>query len=102
MEAPSLTGAQRTALRGHGQALKPALHLGKAGLTPEFRAELERQLNALELVKLRLHGSDRTERAALLDEVAAASRCAIAGTVGQTALLYRPQPDPARRVITFS
>jgi RNA-binding protein len=102
MEAPSLTGAQRTALRGHGQTLKPALHLGKAGLTPEFRAELERQLDALELVKLRLHGSDRTERAALLEEVAAAGRCAIAGTVGQTALLYRQQPDPARRVITFS
>ena len=48
-----LTGAQKTFLRGLGQRLDPVLKLGKGGLTPTFYAELQKQLRAHELVKLR-------------------------------------------------
>jgi RNA-binding protein len=98
----ALSNAQRARLRGLGQTLPDRVHLGRAGLTKEFLAELDRQLERDELVKLRFHGFERSERAELLTRVAQAGCCEAVGAVGQTALLYRQQPDPTRRVITFA
>lgn len=94
-----LTGAQKTFLRGIGQTLEPALKVGKGGLTPEFFKELQNHLNTRELVKVRFLGADRHERAELLARLADEGRCVVAGAVGATALLYRQNPDPARRGI---
>lgn len=94
-----LTGAQRSFLRGRGQTLAPALHLGKGGLTPAFFAELQKHLRAAELVKLRFLGADRHERAALCDQIADEGRCLCVGAVGHTALFYRQNPVPAERTV---
>ena len=96
-----LTGAQRTYLRGLGQTLAPALKLGKGGLTPTFFAELQKQLRAHELVKLRFLGADRKERATLCTQIADEGRCLCVGAVGHTALFYRQHPEPAARSITL-
>ncbi|OAM89380.1 YhbY family RNA-binding protein [Termitidicoccus mucosus] len=88
-----LTGAEKTRLRGMGQLLAPALKLGKAGLTPAFLGELQRALDAQALVKLRFLGTDRRERAALCGQIAAEGRCACVGSVGATALFYRPKKE---------
>ena len=96
-----LTGAQKTYLRGLGQRLEPSLKVGKSGLTPEFYKELQRCLNAGELVKLRFLGADREERSTLCDQIADEGRCVCVGAVGHTALFYRQQPDPARRTLTL-
>jgi len=96
-----LTGAQKTYLRGLGQRLEPSLKVGKAGLTPEFFKELQRCLNAAELVKLRFLGADRDERATLCDQIADEGRCVCVGAVGHTALFYRQQPDAAKRQISL-
>ncbi len=98
----SLTGAQKTFLRGLGQQLEPALKLGKGGLTPAFFTELQRQLRAHELVKLRFLGADRDERAALCTQIADEGRCVLVGAVGHTALFYRQHPEPAERRIKLS
>ncbi len=95
-----LTGAQKTHLRSLGQRLEPSLKVGKAGLTPEFFKELQRHLNATELVKLRFLGADRTERATLCDQIADEGRCVCVGAVGHTALFYRQQPDVSKRRVT--
>jgi len=97
----SLTGAQRTYLRGLGQTLAPALKLGKGGLTPTFFAELQKQLRAHELVKLRFLGADRDERAAYCTQIADEGRCLCVGAVGHTALFYREHPEPAARSVTL-
>ena len=94
-----LTGSQKTHLRGLGQRLDPALKLGKSGLTPEFFTELQRLLNAHELIKLRFLGQDRDDRAKLCEQIADEGRCVCVGAVGHTALFYRQQPDVARRLI---
>lgn len=96
-----LTGAQRTYLRGLGQTLAPALKLGKGGLTPTFFAELQKQLRAHELVKLRFLGADREERATLCTQIADEGLCLCVGAVGHTALFYRQNPEPAARSITL-
>ena len=94
-----LTGAQKTHLRGLGQRLAPALKLGKGGLTPAFFTELQKQLRAHELVKLRFLGAEREERAAFCAQIADEGRCVWVGSVGHTALFYRQHPEPAARKI---
>ena len=94
-----LTGAQKAFLRGQGQTLEPALKLGKGGLTPAFFAELQKQLRAHELVKLRFLGTEREERTKLSAQIADEGRCLCIGAVGHTALFYRRNPDPAERCI---
>lgn len=101
MDEPTFTGGQKARLRGLGQQLEASLKLGKAGLTPAFFEELQRQLGARELVKLRFLGLDREERAALCARIAGESRCVWVGAVGHTALFYRTNPDPALRRITL-
>lgn len=96
-----LTGAQRTYLRGLGQTLAPALKLGKGGLTPTFFKELQKQLQAHELLKLRFLGAERDERAAFCTQIADEGRCLCIGAVGHTALFYRQHPEPAARSITL-
>lgn len=96
-----LTGAQKSFLRGLGQTLEPALKLGRGGLTPEFLAELQKQLRARELVKLRFVDADRHERAALCEQIADEGRCVCVGAVGHTALFYRQHPEPAERRVAL-
>ena len=94
-----LTGAQRSHLRGLGQSLEPALKVGRAGLTPEFFAELQKLLRAHELVKLRFLGAERDERAELCTRIADEGRCLCISAVGHTALFYRQHPEPAERSV---
>ena len=94
-----LTSAQKAHLRGLGQTLEPALKLGKGGFTPEFQAELQKYLRTHELVKLRLLGAERDERAALCAQIADEGRCVFVGAIGHTALFFRQHPEPAQRKI---
>ena len=94
-----LTGSQKTYLRGLGQRLEPALKVGRAGATPTFFKELQLILNSRELIKLRFLGADRDERAVLCTKIADEGRCVCVGAVGHTALFFRRQTDPQRRVI---
>jgi RNA-binding protein len=96
-----LTGAQRSYLRGLGQRLDAALKLGREGLTPGAAAELDRLLQAHELVKIRFLNADRDERAAAQERIATELRCACVGAVGHTALFYRANPSRGDARIAF-
>ncbi len=100
MENLSLTGAQKTRLRGLGQTLEATIRVGKAGFTPVQQRELSRLLEARELVKLRFEGADRHERAALITLIETEVSAVCVGAVGHTALFFRQNSDPARRVVT--
>jgi RNA-binding protein len=101
MENVSLTGAQKTRLRGLGQTLEAALKIGKAGLTPALRRELARLLEARELVKVRFEGADRHERAALIERIETEVAAPCVGAVGHTALFFRQNADPEKRVVAL-
>lgn len=94
-----LTGAQKRHLRGLGQQLNASLHLGKDGLTANFMTELQTALRHHELVKIRLHGIERSERDALCAKLADEGRCVWIASVGHTALFYRQQPDETKRSV---
>jgi RNA-binding protein len=90
MSLPSLSGAQKTKLRGLGQNLADSIRLGQDGLTPPLMVELNRQLDTRELVKLRFTGGqDRHVRVALCEQIAQTASCLCLGTVGHTALFWR-------------
>jgi RNA-binding protein len=96
-----LTGAQKKHLRSLGQQLDPVLKLGKGGLTPAFLSELQIQLRAHELIKLRFLGLERAERDSLCATIADEGRCLCVAIVGHTALFYRQQTDPSKRSVTL-
>lgn len=90
MSLPSLTGAEKTKLRGRGQTLADSIRLGQEGVTPTFLTELNRQLDTRGLVKLRFTGGqDRHVRATLCEQMATEAPCVCLGTVGHTALFWR-------------
>jgi RNA-binding protein len=96
MDKIVLTGAQKSRLRGLGQRMEPSVKVGKDGLTPAIIGEVQRQLGAHELVKLRYVGSPREERAAMSVTLSEATGSAFVGSVGQTALFFTPAPSSAR------
>ena len=94
--ATTLTGRQKSHLRGLGQRLEASVKVGKEGATPALLAEFRRHLGAEELVKVRFLGAERDERAALCGQLEKEGRCLCVGAVGHTALFYLQNPDPSR------
>lgn len=92
----SLDNNTRKLLRRIGHALSPVVTLGDKGLSESVAAELERALADHELVKIRITGSDRERRQALVREVLAATGAAQVQAIGHVVLLYRKaeKPDP--------
>lgn len=98
MAVPQLSGRQRRFLRAQAHDLRAAVQLGRVGLSPPALDEIERALDAHELVKVRL-AAGREERPALVRELEESLGCAPVGVVGQVAILYRPHSDPEQRRI---
>jgi RNA-binding protein len=91
-----LTGKQRRWLRGQAHALKPVVQLGGKGLTDTVVAEVDRSLDAHELIKVRLVG-ERDEREAVAADLADRVEADAVGLTGKIAILYRPHPEPEKR-----
>ncbi len=97
MTAAAITASQRRQLRARAHPLSPLVQVGRGGVSDAFVAELDRALEAHELVKIRLRG-EREDRAAQLSDVTARLDCLVVGTVGGVAILYRESEDGAGKV----
>lgn len=84
-----LSSFQKRYLRGLAHALHPVVMLGQKGVTPGVLGELGIALDHHELVKVKLSGGDREERAAQLDALCQPSGAEIVQTIGHTATLWR-------------
>ncbi len=86
----------RRALRGAGHHLSPVVQVGKDGVTDAVLRQLDEQLLAHELVKVKVgteSPEDRFEIAGRLGEAAGAK---IAQILGRTVLVYRKHPEKPR------
>ena len=99
-----LTPAERQALKGRAHGLRPVVLVGAGGLTPPVVAEVDRALQAHELIKIRVMGEDREAREGLLGQVCAAADATPVQHIGKILVIYREQPEkpvpkapPARR-----
>ncbi|MDE2271933.1 MAG: ribosome assembly RNA-binding protein YhbY [Xanthomonadaceae bacterium] len=89
----ALTSSQIRYLRGLAHPLKPVVMLGGKGVTAGVLKELDQALDDHELIKVRLSGGDRTERANELDRLIGSSHAETVQTIGHIAVLYRRNHD---------
>ena len=87
-----LTSTQRLSLRARAQALQPVVSVGGNGLTPAVVNEIDRSLKAHELIKIRTHGIERTQRELLMGEICATLDCAPVQRIGNLLVVFRERP----------
>jgi len=95
-----LTGARRKHLRGVAHGYKPLVQIGKEGLTDNVLRTIDEAITAHELIKVKMTG-DRDEREQLTPIIEDRLGCECVGSIGRIAILYRENPDPEKRRITF-
>ena len=85
----------RSELRAAAHSLKPVIQIGDKGLSDAVLAEIERALSAHGLIKIRVAGEDRVERAAIQGRICDALGCAPVHHLGKILTVYRPtKADP--------
>jgi len=88
-----LTPAKRRALRAEAHHLDPVVSIGNQGLTPAVLHEIDVNLLAHELVKLKVHSDDREAREQLVARVCDALDAAPVQHVGKVLILYRERKE---------
>jgi RNA-binding protein len=85
----TLTGKQRRHLRALGQPLTATLHVGHEGVSDAVVQQADVQLEAHELIKVRVGDSAPEDRHATAEALARRTGAHVAQVIGRTALLYR-------------
>ncbi|GAB3243334.1 YhbY family RNA-binding protein [Chitinimonas naiadis] len=88
-----LTRDERLYLRAQAHGLNPVVMIGNNGLSDSVLREIALNLDAHELIKVRVQGDDREQRIGWLDEICAALGCAAVQHIGKLLVLYRPTQD---------
>jgi RNA-binding protein len=88
-----LTPEQRRHLRAAAHHLHPLVTIAGKGLSESVLKEIDRTLNAHELIKVKLQGVEREEREALLNEICGQIECAPVQHIGNILVLWREKPE---------
>lgn len=86
-----MTGKQRRFLRGLGHDLNALVLVGQKGISDGLIENLNEQLLAHELVKVKVHDPDGIDDIAR--ELASGTSSSLVQWIGKTLLFYRPHPD---------
>ena len=90
---PELSGKQRAHLRSLAQTMQPIFQVGKGGITGEIFYQIDRALEARELIKVNvLENCAYTAREAA-EEIARATNATVVTVVGRRFVLYRPSEE---------
>jgi putative YhbY family RNA-binding protein len=92
----SLTPPERRALRAKAHHLHPVVSVGQHGLTAAVLHEIDVNLIAHELVKVRVFNDDRVAREALMASICAELDAAAVQHIGKLLVVWRPSPDRER------
>jgi len=93
-----LNNKQISHLKGLGQLLEPVVRVGNAGLSDALIASLNQALDDHELVKVKFSAL-KEQKKLLSPQLAELSHSRLIMRVGNVAVLYRQQADPAKRKI---
>jgi RNA-binding protein len=95
-----LKGFEKKYLRGLAHDLKPVVLIGKEGITDGIVRAAEEGLSRHELIKIKfIDFKEKNQKETLAGELVDQTGSAQVGMIGHTAILYRPQTDPAKRQI---
>jgi len=97
--ADELTGKQRRRLRALGHHLDPVLQVGQDGVSNAVVGQADAQLDAHELIKVKIGESSPQDRHEAADMLAARTQAQVAQVLGRTVLLYRQRKDKPQIVL---
>lgn len=89
----TLTPAQRRELRAEAHHLHPVVIVGQHGLNDKVLREIDVNLRAHQLVKVRVFSDVRDERDALLQRICTALDAASVQHIGKLLVIWRPAPE---------
>ena len=98
-ETLEITPVERRALRAAAHSLQPVVAISQKGLSAGVLKEIDASLKSHELIKVKVHGIERDDRAALLTEICATLHCAPVQHIGNTLVLWREKPQEAPKSV---
>ncbi len=81
-------------LRSLAHALNPVVRIGNKGLSASVIKEIDLNLNAHELIKIKIHNDDRSVRESMLSEICGALQATAVHHIGLQIIVYREASDP--------
>jgi RNA-binding protein len=87
-----LTGKAARELRGEGHHLRPAVMIGKEGLSDKVKASLLAAFEGRRLIKVKILDTEGMDRKAFAESIADAVGAQVAQVLGKTVLLFREPP----------
>ena len=91
-----LTGKQKRHLRSLAHHLKPVVTIGKQGLVDSVVVQLEANLVAHELIKVKLLETCPLDKDECAEAVTERTGATLAQSLGRVLLFYRAHPDNPR------
>ncbi|WP_018992206.1 YhbY family RNA-binding protein [Aromatoleum toluclasticum] len=88
-----LSPARRRELRAAAHHLNPVVSVAGNGLTPAVLGEIDRSLQAHELIKIKVHGAERTDRDALMQAICAELDAAPVQHIGTILVVWRERRE---------
>jgi RNA-binding protein len=93
-----LSSVARRELRARAHSLSPVVSIAENGLTEAVLKEIDVNLNAHELIKIRVYGDSREDRIAHLEKICSELGAAAVQHIGKLLVVYRPAPAQAAPV----
>jgi RNA-binding protein len=94
--SPNLTGKQRRFLRARAHHLQPVLQIGHEGISPAVVKQALVQLQAHELIKVKVGEGAPAGRHGTAEELAAATKSDLAQVLGRTFLLFKKRAKDSK------
>ena len=88
------TPAQRQFLKGLAHSRQPVVMIGNQGLTAAVLKEIERGLDAHELIKIKAASDEPDTRRAWLEEICTTTGAAPVQQIGKILVIYRSAGKP--------
>lgn len=89
--ALNLTPTEKKMLKAQAHHLNPLVLIGDKGLTEQVLKEIDMNLDAHGLIKVRITGDDREVRLQQAQAICASAACALVQHIGKVLVLFRPQ-----------
>ena len=87
-----LSSAQRAELRAQAHNLNPVVSIAENGLTESVLKEIDLNLRAHQLIKIRVYGDSRDNRIAYYEQICAQLDAAPVQHIGKLLVVFRPAP----------
>ena len=89
-----ITAQERAKLRSLSSSLRDLVFLGKEGLTPNVIAQINDNLYAHELIKIKAQRNIPEPITKMARDICDACKCILVGVIGNKIIVYKPTDKP--------